>query len=163
MNPVRVPVGRAGLSKAVGAVGLTLALVGCGSNDPQIPNAPSTTSTRQASFPLTVSRLGGIAGFSDNLSIQDDGGVLATTKQGKVTCTIDKASLAVLNDAALQVHDTDQPSAPASRPADYMIVTFGAGTGLLSVHDPRVVKAEPVVTQLLADVTGPAAGRKICT
>ena len=166
MSRVRVPVGRAGLSKAVGAVGavgLTLALAGCGSNDPQIPNAPSTTSTRQASFPLTVSRLGGIAGFSDNLSIQDDGGVLATTKQGKVTCTIDKASLAVLNDAALQVHDTDQPSAPASRPADYMIVTFGAGTGLLSVHDPRVVKAEPVVNQLLADVTGPAAGRKICT
>ena len=147
----------------VSLVGLMVALGGCGTSDPQIPSAPSTTTTRQASFPLTVNRLGGIAGFSDNLSIQDDGGVLATTKQGTVTCTIDKASLAVLNDAALQVHDTDQPTAPASPPADAMSVVFGAGTGLLSITDPRVVKAEPVVNQLLADVTGPAAGRKICT
>jgi hypothetical protein len=147
---------------ALGLVGV-VTLGGCGSSDPQIPTAPSTTSTKQASFPLTVSRLGGIAGFNDNLSIQDDGGVLATTKQGQVTCTIDKASLAVLNEVALQVRDTDQPSAPVSPPADSMSVVFGAGTGLLSINDPRVATAEPVVTQLLADVTGPAAGRKICT
>jgi hypothetical protein len=151
------------LVSITGLVGLSVVLGGCGSKDPQIPTAPSSTVTRQASFPLTVSRLGGIAGFTDDLSIQDDGGVLATTKQGQVTCTIDKASLAVLNDAALQVHDTDQPSAPTSPPADAMTVVFGAGTGLLSIDDPRVAKAEPVVTQLLADVTGPAAGRKICT
>jgi hypothetical protein len=157
VSPVRVTLG------LVGMVGLTVALGGCGSGDAQIPTAPSSTVTRQASFPLTVSRLGGVAGFTDDLSIQDDGGVLATTKQGQVTCTIDKASLAVLNDAALQVRDTDQPSAPASPPADAMTVVFGAGTGLLSIDDPRVAKAEPVVTRLLADVTGPAAGRKICT
>ncbi len=165
MSHVRVSLALGGFRAVavVGLFGLTAALGGCGSTDPQIPNAPSTTSTRQASFPLTVNRLGGIAGFSDNLSIQDDGGVLATTKQGTVTCTIDKASLAVLNDAALQVHDTDQPSAPASPPADAMSVVFGAGTGLLSITDPRVATAEPVVNQLLADVTGPAAGRKICT
>ena len=148
---------------AVGLIGVVSVLGGCGSQDPQIPTAPSTTSTKEASFPLTVARLGGIAGFTDNLSIQADGEVLAATKQGSVSCSLDKASLAVLNDAALQVHDTDQPSAPASRPADYMSVMFGAGTGLLSINDPRVAKAEPVVTQLLADVTGPKAGRKICT
>ena len=90
-------------------------------------------------------------------------GCWPTTKKGQVTCTIDKASLAVLNEAALQVHDTDQPTAPPSRPADSMIVLFGAGTGLLAIEDPRVAKAEPVVTQLLADVTGAAADRKICT
>jgi hypothetical protein len=140
-----------------------VSLSACGTADPQIPAASSTTSTRQASFPLTVSRVGGIAGFDDTLSIQDDGGVLATTKQGRVTCTIDQTSLAVLNDAALRVQDTDQPSAPASPPADAMRVLFGAGTGLLSINDPRVATAEPVVTQLLADVTGPAARRKICT
>ena len=44
-----------------------------------------------------------------------------------------------------------------------MDVLFGAGTGLLHLDDARVAKAEPVVTQLLADVTGPAARRKICT
>ena len=142
---------------------LSLALVGCGTKDPQIPTAPSPTATRQASFPLTVSRLGGIAGFADTLSIKDDGGVLATNKQGKVTCTIDKASLAVLNEAALQVHDTDTPTGSASTVADQMDVLFGAGTGLVHLDDERFAKAEPVVTQLLADVTGPPADRKVCT
>ncbi len=151
------------LIPATGLVTLSLLLAGCGSDDPELPTAPSTTATRQASFPLTVSRIGGVAGFTDNLSIQDDGGVLATTKKGKVTCTIDKESLATLNEAALQVHDTDVPTASPSRPADSMIVMIGAGTGLLDIADPRVSKAEPVVTQLLADVTGAAADRKICT
>jgi hypothetical protein len=142
---------------------LTATLSACGSADPAIPTAPATTAARQASFPLTVSRIGGVAGFSDNLSIQHDGGVLARTKKGQVTCTLDEASLAVLNDAALQVHDTDQPTAPATRPADSMIVVFGAGTGLLSIDDPRVARAEPVVSQLLADITGSTAERRICT
>ncbi len=101
-----------------GLIGLSAALGGCGSSDPQLPTDSQSTGTRQASFPLTVSRQGGVAGFSDTLSIQDDGAVLAATKQGRVTCTIDKASLTVLNKAALEV---------------------------------------------TADVTGPAAGRKICT
>jgi hypothetical protein len=145
------------------AVLLAGGLGACGSADPQLPQAPPTTATKQASFPLTVTRVGGIAGFSDNLSIQEDGGVLAVTKQGPVTCTLDKASLAVLNDAALQVHDTDQPTGSASTMADQMDVLFGAGTGLLHLDDARVAQAAPVVTQLLADVTGPAAKRKLCT
>lgn len=138
-------------------------LSACGSADPQLPQASSSPATKQARFPLTVSRLGGIAGFTDSLSIQDDGGVVATTKQGQVTCTIDKDSLAILNDAALRVHDTDQPTTPPAGQSDPMTVVFGAGTGLLAIDDARVAKAEPVVTQLLADVTGPAAGRKVCT
>ena len=101
-----------------GLIGLSAALGGCGSSDPQLPTDSQSTGTRQASFPLTGTRPGGVAGFSDTLSIQDDGAVLAATKQGRVTCTIDKASLTVLNKAALEV---------------------------------------------TADVTGPAAGRKICT
>lgn len=147
----------------IGLIGLSLALVGCGTTDPRIPAAPSPTVTGRASFPLTVSRLGGIAGFSDSLSIQDDGGVLATTKQGKVTCTIDKASLAVLNEAALEIHDTDTPTGSPSTVADQLDVLFGAGTGLVHLGDERVARAEPIVSQLLADVTGPASRRKICT
>ena len=138
-------------------------LSACGTTDPQIPQGPSSTVTKKASFPLTVNRVGGIAGFSDSLSIQDDGEVLALTKQGQVECTLDEASLAVLNEAALKVHDTDQPTGSPTTIADQMDVLFGAGTGLVRIDDTRVVKAEPVVTQLLADVTGPKANRKICT
>ena len=146
---------------SAGAVAVA-ALTACGAADPRIPPASSSHATRQASFPLTVSRVGGVAGFTDSLSIQDDGEVLAATRHGQVRCTLDKASLAVLNDAALQVHDTDQPTGSPTM-ADQLDVLFGAGTGLLPVNDARVAKAEPVVTQLLADVTGPASARKICT
>lgn len=135
----------------------------CGSADPQIPATSSTTASKQSSFPLTVQRTGGIAGFRDTISIDADGHVLAATKQGQVSCDLDKASLATLNDAALQVQDTDQPTAPPTGQPDSMSVLFGAGTGLLAIDDARVAQAEPVVTQLLADVTGPAAGRKLCT
>ena len=138
-------------------------LTGCGSADPKIPQAPSPTRTRQASFPLTVLRTGGIAGFRDTLSIDESGQVLAVTKQGQLACELDPASLAVLNEAALQVHDTDQPTAPPAGQSDAMTVLFGGGTGLLTINDPRVAQAEPVVNRLLADVTGQAADRKICT
>jgi hypothetical protein len=138
-------------------------LSACGTADPQLPQASSATATKQASFPLTVQRTGGIAGFRDTVSIDADGHVLAGTRQGQVSCDLDQASLALLNDAALQVHDTDQPTAPPADQSDAMTVVFGAGTGLLAINDSRVARAEPVVTQLLADVTGPAADRKVCT
>ena len=142
---------------------LAAGLSACGSTDPPIPQPPSTTATRQASFPLTIQRTGGIAGFRDTISIDADGHVLAGTKQGQVSCDLDRTSLAVLNEAALQVHDTDQPTGAPSTMADHMDVLFGAGTGLVHLDDTRVARAEPVVTQLLADVTGPAAQRKLCT
>ena len=154
-----VPLVTAPLLGALAAVTLSA----CGTTDPQIPQGPSSTVTKKASFPLTVNRVGGIAGFSDTISIQDDGGVLALTKQGQVECTLDEASLAVLNEAALQVHDTDQPTGSPTTISDQLDVLFGAGTGMVRIDDTRVVKAEPVVTQLLADVSGPKANRKICT
>jgi len=150
---------RAGAVVVLGA----LALGGCAADEPTIPEAPPDTATRTAHFPLTVQRTGGVAGFSDRLSIADDGVVLARTKGGQVECTLDPASLARLNEAGLRIGDTDQPTTSAGRTADAMSVLFGAGTGLADLADPRLAEAEPVVTQLLADVTGPAAERKLCT
>jgi hypothetical protein len=138
-------------------------LSACGTADPEIPQGSSSTATKKASFPLTVNRVGGIAGFSDSLSIQEDGEVLAKTRQGQVTCSLDDASLAVLNEAALQLHDTDQPTGSPTTISDQLDVLFGAGTGMVRIDDARVARSEPVVTQLLADVTGPEASRKICT
>jgi hypothetical protein len=147
------------------AVPFTLAalgLGGCGEDSPAIPDAPTTTTVRKAKFPLNVQRMGGVAGFSDRLSIQADGQVLANTKRGQVECTLDAASLATLNEAALQIRDTDQPTSSPGQTADAMPVLFSAGTGLVDITDPRMAKAEPVVTQLLADITGPAGQGTLC-
>ena len=147
----------------VPCVVLVAALSGCGDDSPPIPDAPSTTTVRKAKYPLHVQRLGGVAGFDDYVTIQEDGGVLARTKQGQVECALDQASMVALNSAGVHLTATDQPSTPASQAPDAMVILFGAGTGLASMTDPRVSSATPVVTQLLADVTGPAGSRKICT
>jgi hypothetical protein len=141
-----------------------LALGGCAEDSPAIPDAPTTTTAKKAKFPLSVQRMGGVAGFSDRLSIQDDGVVLANTKRGQVECTLDAASLATLNTVALRLEDTDTPTSTAipGMTADAMPVLFSAGTALVEISDPRIAEAEPVITQVLADVTGPAGQGTLC-
>jgi hypothetical protein len=140
------------------------ALAACGGEDaPPIPDAPSSTTTRTAKFPLHVQRMGGVAGFNDYVTIQADGAVLARTKKGSVECTLDRASLQALNAAGVKLTATDQPSTPPGQHPDDMVILFSAGTGVASMTDPRVSSATPVVTQLLDDVSGPAGSRKLCT
>jgi hypothetical protein len=142
-----------------------LALGGCVEQTEPPPQASDTTPTSappSANFPLRVERTGGVAGFHDVLVIQQDGSVVANSKRGQVSCTLDAASLAVLNTAARGIHLNDQPT-PGTSVADGMTVTFSARFGTLGIDDPRVAAAEPVVSQLLADVSAPPAKRKICT
>lgn len=150
-----------------------LLATGCGTAEPAVPDGgPTSGPSPQASssggpdtsprFPLAITRQGGVAGFSDRVTVQEDGSVRAVTKTGEVTCTLDAASLAVLAEAAAGIRDTDTPTAPTTPVADAMTVLIGAGDGRVPVDDPRLAAMEPVVTQLLAEVTGPAAGRRIC-
>jgi hypothetical protein len=44
-----------------------------------------------------------------------------------------------------------------------MTVTFSARFSSLGIDDPKLAVAEPVINQLLADVSGPPATRTICT
>ena len=141
-----------------------LALGGCVEQTKPLPEASDTQTSAppRASFPLRVERTGGVAGFRDLVVIQDDGSVVADSTRGQVTCTLDAASLATLNTAARGVHVNDQPT-PGTDVADGMTVTLSARFGTLGIDDPKVAAAEPVVNQLLADVSGPPAKRKICT
>ena len=102
-----------------------------------------------------------MAGFDEHVSVQADGTVLARTRKGQVTCTLDERSLATLNDGALRVQDTDQPT-PGTVVADGMDVLVSVGTGLVGIDDPKLGAAGPLLQQLLVDVTAPAAQRTIC-
>jgi hypothetical protein len=141
-----------------------LVLGGCVEQTKPLPTVSEspTSAPARASFPLRVERTGGVAGFHDMLVIQDDGSVVADSKRGQVSCTLDAASLAVLNTAARGIHLNDQPT-PGTSVADGMTVTFSARFGTLGIDDPKVAAAAPVVNQLLADVSAPSAKRKICT
>jgi len=141
-----------------------LALTGCVEQTkplPEVSNTP-TSAPPSANFPLRVERTGGVAGFHDLLVIQEDGSVVADSKGGQVSCTIDAANLAALNSAARGIRQNDQPTA-GTTVADGMTVTFSARFGTLGIDDPRIADVAPVVQQLLADVSGPQAKRKICT
>ena len=140
----------------------TAVLGACGTDDPVIPPATSTP-THSAGFPVTITRTGGVAGFQDSISVQADGTVLARSRQGEVRCTLDPAALDALREGAAPIRDTDSPTPHSSVTADRMEVLLGAGTGTASITDPRVAPAVPVVNQLLAEVTGPASGRTLCT
>ena len=141
-----------------------LALGGCVEQTKPLPKASDTPTSAppSASFPLRVERTGGMAGFHDLLVIQQDGSVVADSKRGQVSCTLDATSLAALNTTARAIQMNDRPT-PGTDMPDGMTVTFSARFGTLGIDDPKVAAAEPVVNQLLADVSGPAAKRKICT
>ena len=142
---------------------LVAGLASCTEATPELPTVTSTAQTKQAHFPLRVVRQGGPQNYNDQLTIQADGGVLATGVQGQVTCTLDKDSLAVLNQAAAAL-DGSSVSAPAGTPAaSAQILMADMGADLVPIDDQRLGKAAPVDTHLVTDVTGPAADRKLCT
>jgi hypothetical protein len=134
----------------------------CGQDEPATPPG-SSTSTTAGSFPVTITRTGGVAGFRDSVRVQADGEVVATTTQGEVRCTLDRAALESLRQGASAIGPTDSPTPLPSGTADQLEVLIATGTGTARVDDPRVAPAVPVVDQLLADVTGPAASRTICS
>lgn len=141
-----------------------LALGGCVEQTsplPEVSTAAVPTAEPTASFPLRVERIGGVAGFDEKLSIQADGSVVGRTRQGQVSCTLDRDSLATLNAAARNIRLNDQPTG-GTTVADGMTVTFSARFGTLGIEDPKVADAGPVVTQLLTDLSAPPAKRKVC-
>lgn len=142
-----------------------LALGGCVEQPKPIPKASDSTPASappSANFPLRVERTGGVAGFHDVLVIQQDGSVVADSKRSQVSCTLAAASLAVLNTAARAIQLNDRPT-PGTDVADGMTVTFSARFSTLGIDDPKLAVAEPVINQLLADVSSPPAKRTICT
>lgn len=127
-----------------------------------IPSTSGTTATR-ASYPITIQRIGGVAGFRDQLSVAQGGAVTGTTKGGEVTCALAQDALATLDAAARGIAGSDRPSvAPSTTVSDAMTVLVGAGGGLVRLDDPRMASAADVVNALLADVTKGGAGT-VCT
>lgn len=144
---------------------LLAGLVGCTEDTPTLPPPPSTTAaTKQAAFPIRVVRQGGPNNLDDRISIQPDGGVLATLATGQVTCTLDQDTLGALNDAAVRIsRDAPPPSAPVVTPSGQaQVLIADSRTDLVSIDDARVGAAKQIVTLMLQDVTGPARGRIVC-
>lgn len=152
-RPTAVPV--------LACVALTAALLtGCTTKAPAIPDAASssTTTAAAADYPIAIQRLGGVAGFSDTVNLQDDRSVLAKINNTQVTCSLDAAAFSAISAAALTIGDSGNGATPTmAHPDDLLVLLNGVPT-----TDARLADVEPVVTTLLEDLAKPAAQRTTC-
>ncbi len=132
------------------------------------PSTSGTTSPGPASFPLTVSRTGGIAGFNDTIVIRADGQATVSAKQGAATsCRIGADALATLTGQLTGLLNAPKPTPPTATPnhvrADALIFTVTDPAGKsVKVPDPPTGPAEQAVVALVDDVTGPTPPHQIC-
>ncbi|WP_411283294.1 hypothetical protein [Lapillicoccus sp.] len=123
-------------------------------------------SAARSVFPVTVTRVGGIAGFDDRVVVQVSGATGVSTRSGpRPGCTLTPAALAGL-DRAVRELDANPPTAATSagRVSDQMAVTVAYtrpdGGGSLGEAAGDEVAA---VTGLLDDVTGASPAYALCT
>lgn len=144
-----------------GASGSGSAGSGAAASDGTTSGSPATSV-----FPVTLTRVGGVAGFNDRVVVQVSGATGVSTRSGaRPGCTLTPAALAGL-DRAVRELDANPPTAPTStgRVSDRMAVTVTwtrpDGSGILGEAAGDEVGA---VTGLLDDVTGASAAYALCT
>lgn len=118
-------------------------------------------------FPLTVRRTGGIAGFHDTIVIRANGTIMVDTRDihGR-TCTLaqgDRSSLL----AALSTLQLDGPTTPVPDPTDSsdpitLTVTDGQARPV-DIADPSLGEIRSRVSALVADVTLTVPAMTRCT
>jgi hypothetical protein len=139
-----------------------LALTGCG-NDSTSGAGGSPTPPQQA-WPLTVTRSGGFAGFSDRVVVSADGTTSVTKRGGTPSrCRLDTSLLTSITEAVKAI---DWASVSVTKPTvkhpDDMIIAVAAGGGLARLEDPRVKPLVTPVSKLLTEATAPAEARRLC-
>jgi hypothetical protein len=152
----------------VATVGLVL--TGCGndstsgsSGSPTTP-ASNTPTTPQQAWPLTVTRDGGLAGFSDRVVVSADGTTSVSKRSGAPShCRLDASLLTSITEGLKSI---DWRSLGVTKPTvkhpDDMIIAVAADGGLARLEDPRVKPLVTPVGKLLTEATAPAEARKLC-
>ena len=148
----------------------SLALVtACGSStggsaaDPASGPAGGTT-TDAGTFPVTISRTGGIAGFNDRIVVDTDGATTVTSKRGAAgRCTLSADTLTRLLAAVSAAPKATTSSTTGPRIADEMFTTLEAPTtrGAVRLSDAPVADLA-VVGEIIADVTGASPVYRLC-
>ncbi|MDQ1483476.1 MAG: hypothetical protein QOF35_1552 [Actinomycetota bacterium] len=121
--------------------------------------------TQQAGFPVTITRIGGIAGLHDVLTVTGDGRVSVTRSgQGLRRCQLTEAAVKPLTTAASQVPFSRIPPARTqpSFPDDLVTTLSSPAGGPVNLEDPQA-KSGQVFLDLLNVLTGdPAAAARTC-
>ncbi len=146
---------------ALAATALVLVLGACGASSTPGGSGTSASPTASASASPTasdvrLSRVGGVAGFSDMLAVSPDGAVTGTTKNGAVSCTVPAATVQTLATAPPPTTglNAGNDRIAASVERDGTTIDLGEAAG----SDPLSTAAREV----LNDVQLPDAQRTVC-
>ena len=162
------------LLAACGTASVTGSGAGGGTTGTDLPTTPPTSasstmsSTGAAAFPLTVNRLGGVAGFNDSIVVRSDGQASVKAKQGApTTCRIGADDLKRLTGQITSLLTTPHPTPPVMTPdhvrADAIIITVADDAGLsFRMPDPPEGDAQQAILALVNDVVGAAPPHQIC-
>ncbi len=167
---MRPPLVAVTVAVAAGAVLLT----GCGSTTtPATPSAAESAGESSGAsptvpagvFPVVIARTGGIAGFSDRVTVQADGSAQASTRRGPgAPCRLTAGALTRLEQAVtLLAAAPAPPSTTSARVSDELVTTVQtpAARGAVRLDDaPK--GAATVVGELLAELTQDPGSRTLC-
>ena len=145
------PPARARLLWAVLPASLLLAC--CGTQD--VAEAPAGAGP----FPVTITRTGGLAGFSDRYVVEQTGSVHRDSATGPQVCRMGEDPLSGLARIARPITGTATTS--AAHPDD-LVVVVATPRGSARLSDAELGGTASVVTTLLEDVAKDPARRSVC-
>jgi hypothetical protein len=139
-------------------------MTACGSQGPA--GSPSNSPSRSSVFPLTITRVGGVAGFHDVMVVTSDG-LVSVTQKGKAPrqCRLTPEAAKRVTTAASQVpwpHLTSGKTT-ATFPDDMVTMVLSPAGGPVRVEDPQVGAAGPVFTELANELNGGQSASGMCT
>ena len=112
-----------------------------------------------APFPLTITRTGGLAGFSDRYVVERTGSVHRDSATGPQVCRMGEDPLSRLAGVARPITGTATTS--AAHPDD-LVVVVATPRGSARLSDAELSGTASVVTTLLEDVAKDPAQRSVC-
>jgi len=144
------------------------AMTACGSQSPSNnpSDSPANSSSQPSAFPLTITRVGGVAGFHDVLVVTSDG-LVSVTQKGKAQrqCQLTPDAAKRLTTAASQVPwpRLTPGKTSAAFPDDLVTMVLSPAGGPVRVEDPQVGAAGPIFNELVNDINGGRSASGMCT
>jgi hypothetical protein len=165
-----------------------LLVAGCGGgsvqdSDPMtqsrsVPTESGTGSGTQtdsaALFPMTLTRTGGVAGFSGSVTVAGDGRATADGPGAGEDCKLEAATLGELTSLAgsgpptsgtatsSAATSTTAPTTPTATMADELVVVVESPRGTVRLTEEQLSGPGSVITQLFDDLGKPPGERTLC-
>jgi hypothetical protein len=153
-----------------------LVLAGCGDDATSgagratttpVPGSPGSTNSASPAadvLPLTVTRTGGVVGFSDRVVVGSDGTATITKRGGEPTrCRLEPSLMNGLVQGAKAIDWAKVgTNRPTPRHPDDLIIAVATQEGSTRLDDPLVKPLVAPVGKLLIETTAPARSHKLC-